>query len=76
MEENVDFDLDNEPVAKNIYDKQDIMLLLRCKSDKALRFLKLCYGMKYATKVGNQYYIRHEEFQRFFDDFRGKEVAI
>lgn len=76
IEDNADFELSDDEVAKAVYDKQDVMLLLKCKSDKALKFLKLCHNMRYATKIGNQYYIKHEDFDRFFDDFKGKEVAI
>ena len=76
LEDNSSYELVDEEISKAIYDKQDIMILLRCKSDKALKFLKLCHSMNYGVKIGNQYYIKYDDFTKFFDDFKGKEVAI
>ena len=82
LEEFPDTDLENNSFEcdidfeKSIFNKEDIILLLNCKSDKALKFLKLCFDMKYAIKIGNQYYIKRDDFDRFFIDFRGKEVVI
>lgn len=79
IEEGLDEDTSSEfvdDISLELFDKQSIMVLLKCESDKALRFLKLMYQMKYAVKIGNQYYVKKDDFERFFDDFKGRAVAI
>lgn len=46
--------------------KKDIMRMYDCESDKALRILKLMYNIKYAFKVGKQYYTTAEYNAKFF----------
>lgn len=65
-----------EQIPKKVYDKNDIMELLQCGNQKALNFLKLLFQMKYAIKVGKSYLIKVEDFDRFFEDFKGKEIMI
>ena len=66
----------NELANKKLYVKNEIMLLLGCGDQKALNFLKLLFQMKYAIKVGKSYLIKSEDFDRFFDDFKGQEIVI
>lgn len=61
---------------KKLYGKNEIMELLQCGNQKALNFLKLLYQMKYAIKVGKSYLIKAEDFDRFFEDFKGQEIVI
>lgn len=61
---------------KKLYGKNEIMELLQCGNQKALNFLKLLYQMKYAIKIGKSYLIKAEDFDRFFEDFKGQEIVI
>ena len=47
-----------------------------CESDKALRILKLMYNIKYAFKVGKQYYTTAEYNKQFFELYKGKSVIV
>jgi hypothetical protein len=58
------------------YGKKDIMETLQCGDQKALNFLKLLFQMQYAVKVGKSYLIKAEDFDRFFEDSKGQEIAI
>lgn len=66
----------SELANKKLYGKNEIMLLLGCGDQKALNFLKLLFQMKYAIKVGKSYLIKSEDFDRFFEDFKGQEIVI
>ena len=66
----------SELANKKLYGKNEIMLLLGCGDQKALNLLKLLFQMKYAIKVGKSYLIKSEDFDRFFDDFKGQEIVI
>ncbi len=61
---------------KEIYNKKDIMALLGCESDKALRLLKLLFSIDKANKIGKEYYVKKEDLYSFFDDMKGKDVQI
>ncbi len=65
-----------ELADKKLYGKNEIMELLQCGNQKALNFLKLLYQMKYAIKIGKSYLVRAEDFDRFFEDFKGQEIVI
>ena len=52
------------------------MRMYDCESDKALRILKLMYNIKYAFKVGKQYYTTAEYNAKFFELYKGKNVII
>ena len=56
--------------------KKDIMRMYDCESDKALRILKLMYNIKYAFKVGKQYYTTAEYNKQFFELYKGKSVIV
>ena len=56
--------------------KKDIMRMYDCESDKALRILKLMYNIKYAFKVGKQYYTTAEYNAKFFQLYKCKNVII
>lgn len=66
----------DDDILQNIYNKEDIQKILKCESAKALRFLKFMFGTGYAIKIGRNYYVKCEDFMRFFDDYMGKEVLI
>ena len=59
-----------------MYGKKDIMGAFECKSDKALRILRLAYNMKFATKLGNEYYIKKEDFGDFMEQLKGRNPNI
>ena len=63
-------------IIKDIYNKEDIQKILKCESAKALRFLKFMFGIGYAVKIGRNYYVKCEDFERFFNDYKGREVAL
>lgn len=70
------FEFVDDEIRKDIYNKEDIQKILKCESDKALRFLKYLFGIGYSIKIGKSYYIKYEDFERFFEDFKGREVVI
>lgn len=72
LSDNVGVELAN----KKLYGKNEIMELLQCGNQKALNFLKLLFQMQYAIKVGKSYLIKAEDFDRFFEDFKGQEIVI
>lgn len=59
-----------------IYKKNDIMELLSCESDKALRVLKLAQQTGQATKIGKEYQITKENLEKFLKQYEGKELII
>jgi len=65
-----------ESANKKLYGKNEIMELLGCGSQKALNFLKLLFQMQYAIKIGKSYIVKADDFDRFFEDFKGKEISI
>lgn len=66
--------IDNQ---KNIiYNKEDIMEIFKCESDKALRILKFMYSMCEANKIGREYYVTHDALLNFLNDMQGREIAI
>lgn len=69
-------DTKKELTDKKLYGKNEIMELLQCGNQKALNFLKLLFQMQYAIKVGKSYLIKAEDFDRFFEDYKGQEIMI
>lgn len=59
-----------------VYNKQDIMRIFKCESDKALRILKVMFQMKMAIKIGKEYYVDEEKLREFLRIFRGEEIII
>lgn len=59
-----------------IYKKNDIMELLSCESDKALRVLKLAQQTGQATKIGKEYQITKENLEKFLKQYEGKDLII
>lgn len=59
-----------------IYKKNDIMELLSCESDKALRVLKLAQQTGQATKIGKEYQITKENLEKFLKQYEGKDLNI
>lgn len=71
----------NNFVKKNkelldIYDKQDIMKIFKCESDKALKILKIMFQMNEANKIGREYYVDKDSLIRFLSDMKGRELQI
>jgi len=65
-----------ELANKKLYGKEEIMQLLGCGNQKALNLLKLLFQMEYANKIGKSYIVTVENFDRFLEDFKGKEIAV
>lgn len=59
-----------------IYKKNDIMQLMSCESDKALRFLKLAQQTGQAIKIGKEYQITKENLEKFLKQYEGKNLII
>lgn len=59
-----------------ILNKEDIMSLYKCESNKALRILKLLFQMGYGNKIGKEYYVSQKSHQSFIECMAGKEVFI
>lgn len=59
-----------------VYKKNDIMELLSCESDKALRFLKLSQQTGHAIKIGKEYQITRENLEKFLKEYEGKSLII
>lgn len=58
------------------YGKKEIMNIFHCKSDKALKILKIIFQMRDGNKIGKEYYVKKEVFNQFLQDMRGKEIDI
>lgn len=43
---------------------------------ESIKFLKLLFQMQYAIKIGKSYMVKAEDFDRFFEDFKGQEISI
>lgn len=56
--------------------KQDIMQIYHCESNKALRILKVMFNMGYGNKVGKEYYTSQQSHEEFVAAMAGKEVFI
>lgn len=60
----------------DIYCKQDIMNIFKCESDKALKILKIMFQMKFANKIGKEYYVEKENLIEFLNSYKGEEILI
>ena len=58
------------------YGKEDIMRIFNCRSDKALKILKIMFQMREANKIGKEYYVEKQALDKFMKDMRGKIVHI
>lgn len=56
--------------------KKDIMKFFGKESDFALRFLRTARLMGYGIKVGKEYYIKREEFEKILKTYQGLELEI
>lgn len=63
-------------IELELYGVHDLEIIFQCEHQKALRIMKLLFSLKYAVKIGKTYYVKHADFERFFDDFKGKDIAI
>lgn len=69
--------MNNIDNRKNIiYNKEDVMEIFKCESDKALRILKFMYSLHEANKIGREYYVTHEALLNFLSDMQGREIVI
>lgn len=59
-----------------LLDKAAIMQIFGCESDKALKILKLMYANQFGCKVGKEYYITKNEFKKFMESYKGKDLKI
>ena len=60
----------------DIYNKEDIMKMFKCESDKALRILKLMFQMRDGYKIGREYYVTKKALEEFLESMKGKAVHI
>lgn len=56
--------------------KQNIMEIYHCESDKALKILKVMFNMGYGSKIGKEYYASRQSHEAFITAMAGKEVFI
>lgn len=59
-----------------LLDKESIMQIFNCQSDKALKILKLMYANNFGCKIGKEYYITKNEFSKFMNIYKGKDLLI
>ena len=59
-----------------LYRKADIMRVFKCKSDKALRILRLAFSMRLASKAGNEYYMTQKDYKEFIKHIKGRKVEL
>lgn len=67
---------ENESLEDVYYGKKEIMKIFHCESDKALRILRVLFQMREATKIGKEYYVKKEAFEKFMEDMKGKAIII
>lgn len=60
----------------DIYCKDDIMSLFKCRSDKALKILRTMFSMKKAIKIGKEYYTTQDDLVSFLVEMQGEEILI
>lgn len=56
--------------------KKEIMTIFNKESDFALRFLKFAKANKFGLKVGKEYFIKREEFDKLLHIYLGQELEI
>lgn len=61
---------------KRLYNKEDIMAIFSCESDKALKILRLSHQMGYALKMGKEYYIAKEDLNTFLEQIKGRNTIL
>ena len=61
---------------KRLYNKEDIMMIFSCESDKALKILRLSHQMGYALKMGKEYYIAKEDLNTFLEQIKGRNTIL
>lgn len=59
-----------------LLDKEAIMQIFKCESDKALKILKMMYANEFGCKMGKEYYITRNEFKKFMNSYKGKDVKF
>lgn len=59
-----------------LLDKEAIMQIFNCQSDKSLKILKLMYANSFGCKIGKEYYITRNEFIKFMNSYKGKPLII
>lgn len=59
-----------------LLDKESIMQIFKCESDKALKILKMMYANEFGCKMGKEYYITKNEFKKFMNSYKGKDVKF
>lgn len=72
---NIDKSITNKNTI-DIYNKNDIMKMFKCESDKALKILKIMFQMHEANKIGREYYVDKNSLEKFLEDMKGKELHI
>lgn len=56
--------------------KEDIIEVFKCENDKALKIMRLAFEMRYATKIGKEFYIKKDDFDKFINEEKGRKVIL
>ena len=59
-----------------LLNKEDIKKIFKCESDKSLKILKFMYTNNFGMKVGKEYYISKDNFKKFLEVYRGKDLKL
>lgn len=60
----------------DILNKEDIIRVFGWEDQKARAFLRMAVQMKYATKINKNIIITKENFEKYLEFLRGKDLSI
>ena len=60
----------------DVLNKEDIIRVFGWEDQKARAFLRMAVQMKYATKINNNIIITKENFEKYLEFLRGKDLSI
>lgn len=66
--------LNNEKI--DVLNKEDIIRVFGWEDQKARAFLRMAVQMKYATKINKNIIITKENFEKYLEFLRGKDLSI
>ena len=68
--------LEAKDTKNELLGKDDIIRIFKCENEKALKILRVAFDMRYATKIGKEYYIEKTKLDEFMNDVRGRKVVL
>ena len=68
--------LEAKDTKNELLGKDDIIRIFKCENEKALKILRVAFDMRYATKIGKEYYIEKTKLEEFMNDVRGRKVVL